>query len=66
VEVGQETLIGRTGITKTELAPTGMVQVAGELWSAKVEDRSRTVPAGEDVEVTGVEGLSLKVRARDG
>jgi len=66
VEVGQETLIGRTGITKTELAPTGMVQVAGELWSAKVEDRSRTVPAGEDIEVTGVEGLSLKVRARDG
>jgi membrane-bound serine protease (ClpP class) len=66
VEVGQEALIGRTGITKTELAPTGMVQVAGELWSAKLEDRSRTVPAGEDVEVIGVEGLSLKVRTRDG
>jgi len=66
VEVGKEALIGRTGITKTELAPTGMVQVAGELWSAKVEDRSLTLPAGKDVEVTGVEGLSLKVRARDG
>lgn len=66
VKVGQETLIGRTGITKTELAPTGMVQVGGELWSAKVEDRSRTLPAGVNVEVTGVEGLSLKVRARDG
>ncbi len=66
VEVGREALIGRTGITKTELAPTGMVQVAGELWSAKVEDRSRTLPAGEDVEVTAVEGLSLTVRARDG
>ena len=66
VEVGREALIGRTGITKTELAPSGMVQVAGELWSAKVEDRSRTLSAGEDVEVTGVEGLSLRVRARDG
>jgi len=66
VEVGQEALIGRTGVTKTELAPSGMVQVAGELWSAKVEDRSQTLPAGEDVEVTGVEGLSLTVRARDG
>jgi len=66
VEVGREALIGRTGITKTELAPSGMVQVAGELWSAKLEDRSLTLPAGKDVEVTGVEGLSLKVRARDG
>jgi membrane-bound serine protease (ClpP class) len=66
VEVGQEALIGRTGITKTDLAPTGMVQVAGELWSAKLEDRSRTLPAGEDIEVIGVEGLSLKVRTRDG
>lgn len=66
VEVGSEALIGRTGITKTELAPTGMVQVAGELWSAKLEDRSWAVPAGEDVEVTGVDGLSLKVRTRDG
>ena len=66
VEVGSEALIGRTGITKTELAPTGMVQVAGELWSAKLEDRSGAVPAGEDVEVTGVDGLSLKVRTRDG
>ncbi|MGH2619438.1 MAG: NfeD family protein [Anaerolineales bacterium] len=66
VEVGREALIGRTGIAKTELAPTGMVQVAGELWSAEVEDRSRTVAAGQDVEVTGVEGLSLKVRTRDG
>jgi len=66
VEVGREALIGRTGITKTELAPTGMVQVAGELWSAKLEDRSRAVPAGEDVEVTGVDGLSLMVRTRAG
>jgi len=66
VEVGSEALIGRTGITKTELAPTGMVQVAGELWSAKLEDRSRAVPAGEDVEVIGVDGLSLKVRTPDG
>jgi len=66
IEVGREALIGRTGISKTELAPTGMVQVAGELWSAKLDDRTRSVPAGQDVEVTGVEGLSLRVRTRDG
>ncbi len=66
VEVGREALIGRTGITKTELAPTGMVQVASELWSATVDDLSRALPAGQAVEVTGVDGLSLKVRARDG
>ncbi len=66
VETGREALIGLTGITKTELAPTGMVQVAGELWSAKLADRAQAVPAGQDVVVTGVDGLSLEVRTRGG
>ena len=66
VETGREALIGLTGITKTELAPTGMVQVEGELWSAKLADRSQAVPAGQDVVVTGVDGLSLEVRTRGG
>ena len=65
VEVGWEALVGRTGITETELTPSGMVQVGGELWSAQLENRSAPLPAGEDVEVVGVDGLRLKVRARD-
>lgn len=65
VEVGSEALVGRTGVAKTELAPTGMVQVGGELWSAQVGDRSAALRAGQDVEVIGVNGLRLRVRARD-
>ncbi|MEK6588375.1 MAG: nodulation protein NfeD [Chloroflexota bacterium] len=65
VEVGSEALVGRMGVAKTELAPTGMVQVGGELWSAQVEDRSVALRAGQDVEVIGVDGLRLRVRARD-
>ena len=66
VEVGSEALVGRMGVAKTELAPTGMVQVGGELWSAQVGDRSAALRAGQDVEVIGVDGLRLRVRARDG
>lgn len=65
VVVGSEALVGRTGVAKTELAPTGMVQVGGELWSAQVEDRSAALRAGQDVQVIGVDGLRLRVRARD-
>lgn len=65
VVVGSEALVGRTGVAKTELAPTGMVQVGGELWSAQAEDRSAALRAGQDVEVIGVDGLRLRVRARD-
>jgi len=66
VEVGSEALVGRMGVAKTDLAPTGMVQVGGELWSAQVGDRSAALRAGQDVEVIGVDGLRLRVRARDG
>jgi membrane protein implicated in regulation of membrane protease activity len=39
-----------------------MVQVAGELWTAEVEAGGPSIPAGSRVEVTGVEGLRIRVR----
>jgi membrane-bound serine protease (ClpP class) len=62
VEVGREALIGRTGETRTKLSPTGMVHVAGELWTAILEDESVMLKSGERVEITGVDGLRLRVR----
>lgn len=53
-------LVGRVGRTTTALDPRGTVQVAGELWSA-VSDSGETIPAGEEVIVEEVEGLTLKV-----
>jgi len=63
VEVGVEALIGRLGEARTDIAPRGMVQVAGELWSAEVEDGELAVRAGERVEVVGVDGLRLSIRS---
>jgi membrane-bound serine protease (ClpP class) len=62
VEMGPEALIGRVGEARTALSPTGMVHVRGELWSAQLEEGAPEVPEGGRVEVTGVEGLRLRVR----
>ncbi|OGO11575.1 MAG: hypothetical protein A2Z66_02500 [Chloroflexi bacterium RBG_13_66_10] len=62
VATGIEALIGRVGEARGELNPSGMVQVAGELWSAEVEPGSTSIPGGARVEVVGVDGLRLRVR----
>jgi len=54
---GVETLIGRTAVVSS---PT-QVRVAGELWEA-ISDVP-LVP-GESVQVTGVDGLTLRVSPR--
>lgn len=66
VAVGTEALIGMLGVAKTALAPSGMVQVAGELWSAELTDGAAALDSGQRVEVVSVDGLRLTVRQRDG
>jgi membrane-bound serine protease (ClpP class) len=60
--VGAESLIGRIGVVRKELNPSGSVLVGGELWSAELEDEELVVQEGTRVEVVGVEGLRLNVR----
>jgi len=62
VEVGREALVGRVGEARSALAPAGTVQVAGELWSAEVEEGMPAIAGGERVEVIAVRGLRLLVR----
>jgi len=57
---GQEGIIGATAVARSDLNPTGMVWVSGELWRAEAE--GEPVAAGEKVMVVGVEGLVLRVR----
>lgn len=64
VETGSEGLRGRVARTLTPLDPEGLVLVEGERWAAH-EETGATVPAGEEVVVTGTEGLRLKVKRRD-
>jgi membrane-bound serine protease (ClpP class) len=56
--VGVETLVGRTGIAVSPLAPTGQVKVDGELWVARTE---QGVERGSAVVVREVDGLTLVV-----
>jgi membrane-bound serine protease (ClpP class) len=56
---GVEGLVGRHGIARSDLAPTGTVFVHGELWEAQTGE---TVRQGDEVVVTAVEGLRLNVK----
>lgn len=67
---GVEGLIGKKGPVRVPLtsanlkAPySGMVLVAGELWHAESEEE---VALGEPVTVTGVEGVTLRVKKTSG
>ena len=53
-------ILGANGIVTTDLAPTGMVQVEGEEWSAE-SDTGETIEKDAEVVVIQVEGLTLKV-----
>jgi len=59
VVTGSEALIGKTALVKTRLDPRGTVLVVGELWTATIEE-DKAEP-GEEVIITGVEGLKLRV-----
>ncbi len=55
---GREGLVGEVGVARTRLAPDGQVFVHGELWQARCDEEAGP---GEEVRVTGVEGLRLRV-----
>jgi len=58
-QTGRDAMVGTVGVAKTALAPKGRVFVHGELWEATL-DEGRVEP-GEEVLITKVEGLRLRV-----
>jgi membrane-bound serine protease (ClpP class) len=59
---GSETMIGKTVAAQSRIdAAGGRVFIEGEIWNAISET---PVEAGQNVEVTGLEGLTLKVRPK--
>ncbi len=54
-----DTLVGREGVVLRDLAPSGVVQLASEEWSAEVV--SGSAAKGDPVRVVAVDGLRLKV-----
>jgi membrane-bound serine protease (ClpP class) len=60
VTTGTAGMIGLTGRAATGIAPEGTVFVRGELWRAR---SNMNIARGEDIRVTGIEGLTLDVEA---
>jgi membrane-bound serine protease (ClpP class) len=62
VRMGQESLLGRTGTTRTNIAPVGTVQLGGELWTSELAEGQEPIPEGSPVEVIEVKGVRVIVR----
>jgi membrane-bound serine protease (ClpP class) len=56
---GSAAMVGRLGVARTAIKPEGQVLIDGELWRAVSPDAG--VEAGEPVQVTAIDGLTLKV-----
>jgi membrane-bound serine protease (ClpP class) len=56
---GREGMVGWRGRARTLIDPEGTVEVRGELWRARANE---SIEEGAPVEVTGAEGLVLRVR----
>ena len=65
VLLGPQALIGRQAIARTDLNPTGQVEVRGELWQAATADNT-SVPAGSLLIVQSVHDLTLLVQPQPG
>lgn len=61
--MGQESLVGRTGVVRIALEPAGIVQLGGEQWTAESANIHQHLPVGTRVRVVRVEGLKLIVEA---
>lgn len=58
---GHQKMIGEVGHTRSRLDPLGQVFVRGELWSGEAPE-GEIIEKGEEVVVTEVSGLILKVK----
>ena len=59
---GSEEMIGRQGMVVKKLAPAGVIRIGGEYWKSK--SVGEDIAVGEEVEVLGLDGLTLTVRLK--
>ena len=62
-QTGREAMVGMVAVAKTKLDPTGTVFVHGERWQATVDEGK--VEPGEEVVITEVDGLRLRVTRKN-
>ncbi len=58
--IGRESLIGKTGTAETSFDPEGIVVVDEARWRGR-SHREAGIQAGDEVEVTGVDGIILDI-----
>jgi len=63
VITGRESMTGKSGTSVTDIDPHGIVQVAGEQWSASLAEGGQMIQKGRRVIVVRVEGVRLIVRS---
>lgn len=61
---GSEGMIGAQGRVVEPLSPAGTITVKGEYWRA--ESVEGNIEVGENVEIVGLDGLTLKVKRKEG
>jgi len=61
VASGAAALLGQTGVVEATLNPRGRVRVDSESWTAIAEHGEGMIEAGEEVVVTELEGVTLRV-----
>lgn len=59
------TMIGEHGMAKGRLAPSGYVQVRGELWRAEKIGDGPPIEAGQPVQIVKMKGLTVYVKKRN-
>jgi membrane-bound serine protease (ClpP class) len=64
IQVGSESLLGKTGTARTSIKEAGQVQVESELWSASKSKDSASISKGDLIEVVEVRGLRLIVKKK--
>lgn len=57
-----QNMIGKKGVAKERLDPSGYILIHGELWKAEVIDGAPPVEKGDPVWVEGIRGSVLLVR----
>jgi membrane-bound serine protease (ClpP class) len=65
IRTGQESLMGKTGIARSDIDPHGSAQLTGELWSAELAEGEPAISKGERVVVVQVKGIRVYVKKAD-
>lgn len=65
IKTNAESLVGRQALVEAEidnLRACGQVTVGGMEWTARAVEDGMTIPAGETVEIVGIQGVKLIVK----